>query len=119
MTKEIYGHKVIGYTVGEHESMLEAAGLEPQTAGTYSRFFTEFLELGINFGYVKVLSRKAGTRVETGDIAPTSQERLRAVEKQYRLYSMIYPILYAISRLDLVLLGTTGYAVSVVSQKPE
>lgn len=119
MTKEIYGHKVIGYTVGEHEKMLERAGLRPVTAGSYARFFTELLELGINFGYVKVLSRKSGAKVETGNIAPTSQERLRAVDKQYRLYSMIYPLLYAVSRLDLVLLGTTGYAVSVVSQKPE
>lgn len=119
MTKEIYGHKVVGYTVDQHESMLEAVGLHPLTAGSYARFFTELLELGINFGYVKVLSRKSGTEVEAGDIAPSSQDRLRAVEKQYRLYSIIYPFLYALSRLDLVLLGTVGYAVSVVSRKPE
>jgi SAM-dependent methyltransferase len=119
MTKEVYGHRVIGYTVEQHKSMLAAAGLMPVRAGSYARFFTELLELGINFGYVKVLSRKGEAKVDTGDIAPTSQDRLRAVEKQYRLYSMIYPLLYAISRLDLVLLGTTGYAVSVVSQKPE
>jgi SAM-dependent methyltransferase len=119
MTKEIYGHKVIGYTVDQHESMLEAVGLQPVTAGSYSKFFTELLELAINFGYVKVLSRKGGTEVEAADIAPTSEDRLRAVEKQYRLYSIIYPALYAISRLDLLLLRTTGYAVSVVSRKAE
>ena len=118
MTKEVYGHKVIGYTVDQHKSMLAAVGLRPVTAGSYSRFFTELLELAINFGYVKVLSRQGRTEMEA-DIAPTSQDRLRAVEKQYRLYSMIYPLLYAVSRLDLLLLRTTGYAVSVVSRKPE
>jgi len=119
MTKEIYGHKVIGYTVEQHERMLAAAGLRPVTSGSYSRFFTELLELAINFGYVKVMSRQGKTEAEPADIAPTSQDRLRAVEKQYRLYSMIYPVLYAVSRLDLLLLPTTGYAVSVVSRKPE
>jgi SAM-dependent methyltransferase len=119
MTKEVYGHKVLGYNVEQHEAMLEKVGLEPIAAGSYSRFFTELVELAINLTYVKILSRLGGSKVEVGVIAPSSREQLRTVERQYRFYALIYPALYAISRLDLLLFPLTGYAVSVVSRKPQ
>lgn len=119
MTKEVYGHKVLGYNVEQHEAMLEGVGLEPIDAGSYSRFFTELVELAINLTYVKILSRRGGSKVESGVIAPSSREQLRSVERQYRIYALLYPALWVFSRLDLLLFPFTGYAVSVVSQKPE
>lgn len=118
MSKERYGHVVIGYTVDQHRRMLSEVGLTPVSAGSYSRFFTELLELAINFAYVMVLSKKSGEEVKTGTIAPSSAEQLRSVRKQYRVYSAAYPVLYAISKLDSLLFLSTGYAVSVVSRKP-
>ncbi len=118
MTKETYGHVVWGYTVREHEQMLSSAGLEPVASASYSRFFTELIELAINLAYVKLLSRKRGDAVE-GGIAPSTRDQLRAVEKQYRAYSAAYPLLLAVSKLDLLLPFTTGYAVSVVARRPE
>lgn len=116
MTREEYGHKVIGYNVTEHEQMLTGAGLEPIGAGSYSKFFTESLELLINFTYVKVLSRKRP--IKEGTIAPSSHAQLRDVGKQYRAYAVVYPLLRAIASLDLLLTPFTGYAVSVVARKP-
>ncbi len=116
MSKEKYGHYVWGYTIGQHEQMLSAVGLEPVTSGSYSRFFTELIELGINFIYVIVLSKKK-TGARKGEIAPSTRDKLRAVEKQYRLYSALYPFLLAISKLDLLLPFFTGYAVSVVARR--
>jgi len=119
MTKEKYGHKVIGYNVAAHRGMLRDAGLLPVAAGSYSKFFTEMLELMINFAYVMVLAGKSKTRVKSGTIAPSSGEQLRSVEKQYRIYAAAYPLLYLVSRLDLLLFFCTGYAVSVVARRPQ
>jgi len=118
MTKEKYGHKVIGYNIRQHRRMLEEVGLRPVAAGSYSKFFTEMIELAINFAYVMVLSKKSKSKVEQGTIAPGSKDQLESVRKQYRLYSKVYPILYAFSRLDLLLFFFTGYAVSVAARRP-
>ena len=59
MTPDKYGHQVVGYTIEEHQSMLREVGLQPIQAGSYSRFFTELIELIINFAYVMVLSKKS------------------------------------------------------------
>ena len=118
MTKETYGHKVIGYNIGQLQEMLAATGLEPQASGSYSHFFTELVELVINVAYVKVLSRRKGApEVAEGTIAPSSSDQLRSVEKEYRLYSAVYPILRAISALDWPISFLNGYAVSVVARK--
>jgi SAM-dependent methyltransferase len=117
MTKEAYGHHVIGYNIRQHRAMLREVGLRPVAAGSYSKFFTEMIELAINFAYVKVLSRRSKTEVREGTIAPSSQDQLRSVEKQYRLYSRVYPFLRAISSLDALLFPLTGYAVSVVARR--
>jgi SAM-dependent methyltransferase len=120
MRKEDYGHIVVGYTLEDHEKMLRAAGLEPLARGTYSKFFTEMLELAINFAYVKVLARKkAGPKVKEGTIAPSSRDQIKAVEKQYRAYAAVYPLLRAIASLDALLFPLRGYAVSVVARRPK
>jgi SAM-dependent methyltransferase len=113
-----YGHVVQGYTAGQLERMLQEVGLTPERRGAYSRFFTELAEFAINFGYVKILSRrKRGPRVESGTIAPGSAEQLRAVERTYRIYAMIYPFVRAFSSLDALLPGQDGYAVAVTARK--
>lgn len=118
MTKEKYGHKVIGYNVRQHTEMLADAGLRVTSAASYSKFFSEMLELGINFAYVVVLSRKAKSGAREGTIAPTSRDQLKSVEKQLRLYSAVYPFFHFVSRLDLLLFFCTGYAISVVARRP-
>jgi len=116
MTKEKYGHKVIGYTIAQHEGMLRGAGFEPTASGSYAGLFTELIELAINVVYVGMQARKG--RASAGDIAPTSRSQLGAVEKQYRVYAAAYPLLLTVSKLDRVLFPFTGYAVSVVGRKP-
>ncbi len=118
MTKEVYGHRVIGYDIPQLEGMLRAVGLQPVASGSYSHFFTELLELAINFAYVKLLSRRKGSpAVAEGTIAPSSRDQLRSVEREYRLYSVAYPVLRAIAALDWPISFRNGYAVSVVARK--
>ena len=118
MTPEKYGHQVVGYTIGQHQAMLREVGLEPVRAGSYSRFFTELIELMINFAYVMVLSKKSKRQRPEGRIAPGTSEELNAMGKQFRLYSKVFPILNAITKLDRLLPFLTGYAVSVVARRP-
>ena len=118
MTKEKYGHVVVGYNVKQHKKMLSGVGLVPTGSGSYAKFFSEFLELIINFAYVMILSKKSEAKVKQGTIAPSSAAQLKSVQKQYQMYSMIYPVLWIVSKLDLLLLPFTGYAVSVVARRP-
>jgi len=117
MTKEKYGHVVYGYDVRQHERMLRESGFEPIASGSYSGFFTELVELGINFAYTTLMSRRRTGRSE-GEIAPSTKEKLDKVEKQYRAYALIYPVLLAVSKLDVLAPLGDGYAVSVVGRKP-
>ena len=120
MTKEVYGHVRDGYTIPQIQALLTEQGFTPVKAGTYSKFFTEMVELGINFGYVKVLNRNRndGSGVH-GPIAPSSGDQVRKVEKTLKLYSLIYPLCWLVASLDrLIVSGNAGYMVVAKFQKP-
>jgi SAM-dependent methyltransferase len=108
-----YGHVRTGYTIPQLEELLAGAGLRPLRSGSYAKFFTEFLELAINWAYVKVLQRG---RPGAG-ITPSTRERLDSVKKTYRLYALLYPFFWVFSQLDRLLFFTAGYAVIVEAQK--
>lgn len=118
MSIAAYGHKVLGYTIPQHEEMLRSAGLEPLNSGSYSKFFTESLELALNLAYVKFAQRGSSAAGDGSGISPTTSRQFDKVKKHYRWLSLLYPALLAVSKLDLLLFFTTGYAVSVVARKP-
>lgn len=117
MTKEKYGHVREGYNISELKEMLKRNQIEPQAESSFSKFFTEILELGINFLYVNLLSKKSKSRVELGTIAPLTWEQLQSVKKNYTLYSLVHPLFWLISKLDIFCLNSSGYAVVVVGKK--
>jgi len=117
MTKEKYGHVRDGFSVPEVRSLMTASEIEPARAVTFSRFFTELIELGINYGYVKKLSTRSAAPVSEGTIAPATRDQLRSVQKTYRLYSLVYPIVWLASRLDWLLFFTPGYVVLVEGRR--
>lgn len=114
MTPDVYGHTRAGYTVAELRDSIRQAGLIPVGHSGYSRFFTEMMELIINFSYVFVLSRKK-EGAEPGHIAPTSPGELKTHGVAYRLYSLAYPIMHLISKLDRLLPARTNNAVIVTA----
>jgi ubiquinone/menaquinone biosynthesis C-methylase UbiE len=118
MTPEVYGHTRAGYTIAELSESLTRAGFIPTEQGGYSRFFTEMMELMINFGYVFVLSRRKGGS-EPGHIAPTSSGELKTHGAAYRLYTLIYPIMHSVSKLDGLLTARSNNAVIVAATKSE
>ena len=96
---------------------MEAVKLKPYTSSSYARFFTEMLELAINFAYVKFMSRRSKAEVKKGQIAPQNKEQLNSVGKSYKLYARIYPFLWLFSRLDYLIPFGHGYAVIVAARK--
>lgn len=117
MTKEKYGHIREGFSVKELSGLMMNAKLNPIKKRTFSRFFTEMLELGINFLYVQVLAKKSKTKVDEGTIAPATEDQLKSVEKTYKLYSLFYPFFKVISSFDYLLFFTKGYVVIVEGEK--
>ena len=112
-----YGHVVDGYDVPALQAQMSAAGLKPTASSSYSRFFIEMIELAMNFVFVKVLSKRSEAKVEQGQIAPQNPDQLKSVEKSYKMYSLVYPIVWLLSRLDYLIPFTEGHAVIVVGQK--
>ncbi len=117
MTREKYGHVRDGFSIAELSSLMRQAHLEPHRAVTFSRFFTELLELGINYVYVQKLAKRSDTPVRAGTIAPATSEQLRSVRTTYWLYSSIYPLVWGVSQLDRLLPFTSGYVVVVEGTK--
>jgi SAM-dependent methyltransferase len=117
MRPEDYGHYVVGYDAPALEGQMVSAGLKPYRRESYARFFTEMLELAINFMYVKFLSKRSEAKVEKGQIAPQNIDQVRSVEKTLRIYSLLYPVLLVLSKLDFLDLSPRGYAVIVAARK--
>jgi SAM-dependent methyltransferase len=117
MRPEVYGHTRAGYTLAELSDTVRQAGFLPVGEGGYSRFFTEIVELAMNFGYVFVLSRRRN-EAEPGRIAPTSAGELTSHGAAYRMYSLLYPAMRAVSRLDRLLPASSSYAVIVEGIAP-
>jgi SAM-dependent methyltransferase len=119
MDPAAYGHIVQGFTTEELEGRLKAVGLHPERRGAYSRFFTELVELSINFAWVKVLSRRKGAQRAEGEIAPRNAAQLGSVGGAFMAYRAAFPVIRALSSLDALVPGRGGYAVGVCARRPE
>ncbi len=113
---EFYGHKREGYSLKEIKRKLNKAHLRPVKHRTYARFFSESLELILNLLYIKFLSPKRKEMLRDGHIRPSSWLEFDAQRKPYRLYSLIYPLVWLFSRLDLFLFFARGYSLAVWAQ---
>jgi SAM-dependent methyltransferase len=102
LTDEKHGHVRPGYT----EASLSAA-LSPHFAldrsRTYSRFFTEAVDTAINWG-VERLGKKSSAK---GMVVTASD--LQHHHKAFRAYSLVYPGIWAVSRLDGLIPWASGY----------
>jgi hypothetical protein len=114
---EDFGHKREGYSSSELESMLSRAGFRVEKKMTYSRFFSEFFELILNFAYIKLLAPRPAAKRRDGHIRPSSREEFRAQERSFALYSFVYPFVWVMSRLDSLLFFQKGYSLMIWAKK--
>jgi len=116
MTMADYGHVREGYQLEDLAGRLERLGFRVTLRATYSRFFTEFLELLLNVFYVRTKSLNRGA-TRDGAITPGSADEVRSLTKTLRLYNLIYPFFWLASRLDALLFFTHGYVVVLLAEK--
>jgi len=117
ITLEHYGHKREGYSVENLEDMLARSKFQMTKFSFFSRFFTEGIELLINFGYMFFLNKGEKSKGIKGGISPSSEEDFKRHSSSFALYQKIYPILRAVSRIDIFLSFTRGYAFVLEAKK--
>lgn len=119
MKLDFYGHKREGYSRKDLAAKVRAAGFEVTRTKTYSKFFSELIELVLNCAYIKLFSGKGGgRRLRDGHIRPSSGEEYRAQEGRLKLYRIVYPLVWLFSRLDYALFFLQGYSVMIWARKP-
>jgi SAM-dependent methyltransferase len=114
---EYFGHKREGYSAKEIEEKLRRVDLRLESKVTYSRFFSEFIEMALNFVYIKILAPGRSEKKRDGHIRPSSLEEFRARKKSFALYSLLYPFIWLVSRLDALLFFQQGYSLMVWARK--
>ncbi len=116
---ELYGHKREGYSLQDLGMKLQKAGLRLVKHKTYSRFFTELLELILNAVYVNMLSKKPQAKLRDGHIRPSTSEEFAVQSKAFSLYKFVYPVVWLVSRLDKLLFFQRGSAIIVWAMKDQ
>jgi SAM-dependent methyltransferase len=94
-TDEKHGHLRPGYTP-QRVAELFAPAFTLESHRTYSRFFSEAVDTGLNWGLERLGKKSSakGMVVTAGDL---SRNR-----RTFRMYSAIYPFVWAMTRLDAV-----------------
>lgn len=114
---EFYGHKREGYSLKTLQAKLERAGFSLISNKNFSRFFTESLELILNFFYIKVFRPKVTADLRDGHIRPTTSEEFHSKKMSFRLYSLLYPVVWILSRFDKALFFLKGYGLIIWAKK--
>jgi SAM-dependent methyltransferase len=118
MKLEFYGHKREGYSLNALKMKLETARLDYLRHKSFSGFFTESIELLLNFLYVKFLFPKQQVGLRDGQIRPSTQEEFLSKKKSFKAYSIIYPLLWLITRMDKVFFFQRNYGLIAWAKKP-
>jgi hypothetical protein len=112
-----YGHKRAGYTLKQLKKLLEKADLQFNKHKSFSGFITEFIELMLNFLYIKLFSRKESLQLRDGHIRPSTSSEFKSSQKAFSLYSLLYPIIWMITRIDKIFFFQRDYGLMVWAQK--
>ena len=102
-TDEKHGHVRPGYTLSELRRLLEPGRFALRAHHTYSRFFTERVDTAIQLGLAR-LGKKGIRQGHGGDRGGRGRHRTL-----FRAYSAVYPLVWAVSRLDLLAALAPGY----------
>jgi SAM-dependent methyltransferase len=111
-TDERHGHLRPGYTSARLVELLDER-FRLEAHRTYSRFFSELVDTGINWA-VSRLGKKGSAKgqvVTGGDI-----EKHR---RMFQAYSVVYPFVWALSRLDALIPWASGYMLIAYATRRE
>lgn len=118
ITKEAHGHAVEGFSHARLDALLRAAGLTPKALASFSRFFTEGMELAYNGAYHLRNARRQRTRGYNLALSPASPGDVIRHARALAVLRVVAPALRGLSRLDHVVPIGPGYEVGIVAEKP-
>lgn len=104
-TDEKHGHLRPGYTVRSLQRLL-GDRFSVQTQSTYSKFFSEAIDTLIVFG-LSIL--KKGEEDDSKKGMLVTGKDLNQFAASFKLYSLIYPFVWLFSKLDYLLIFSSGY----------
>ncbi len=114
--QEGFGHARDGYPPPTLSAKFAQAGLELEQLETYSRFFGEAVEDTLNYLYHRKATKSDGPRAADkeevdfhGATSPTSEDAFRKVSLSFRLYSLAFPAIRAVTLLDRLIPFSPGY----------
>jgi SAM-dependent methyltransferase len=113
LTDEWHGHVRPGYTAGQLGTLL-GPGFTLDRTVTYSRVFSELIDTALNGLYVRMGQGK-GPASRKGTVI--TQQDLRKHRKQFVLFSVLYPVLWFVARLDTLLWFQSGYKLIVLARR--
>ena len=116
-TDEKHGHVRPGYTVTDLAQLLSGR-FAIVSSRTYSKFFSECIDTLISFVFALLKGR--GSISQKGLLVTGSD--LQQYQRMFGVYSLIYPLLWFFSKLDLLLFWCSGYMLIVktnVSKNPD
>jgi SAM-dependent methyltransferase len=113
LTDEWHGHVRPGYTVDSLRALLEPA-FRVEAAATYSKFFSEALDVALNYAYRRSRPPADGDGAKGTVI---TQQDLEKAARQFRLIARLYPLLWLWAKLDALCVGTRGYYLIVKARR--
>lgn len=111
LTDEKHGHVRPGYTIPGLAEVL-APEFQVQDKHTYSRFFVELFDVAVSLYFDRA---KQGHSSSKGNVV--TGDDLQKRSKQFKLFSIIYPVVASLQALDRLLFFTAGYSL-IVKAKP-
>jgi hypothetical protein len=110
-TDEKHGHLRPGYTPERLRELLHGRFVL-EHHHTYSRFFSELVDTAINWAVARTGKKgSAKGMVVTGEDVAKSR-------KLFRLYALLYPVVWAITRLD-ALVPASGYMLIAAARRTD
>jgi ubiquinone/menaquinone biosynthesis C-methylase UbiE len=108
-TDEKHGHLRAGYTSDDLRRLLEP-DFEVTGHHTYSRFFSEVVDTAINAAV-----ERTGKKGSAKGMVVTKDD-VHAHRKLFRAYSLLYPLVWALTRLD-ALVPASGYMLLATARR--
>jgi hypothetical protein len=106
LTDELHGHVRPGYTL---EGLRDVLGerFQLESSVTYSRAFSESIDIALNAAYAKRAHAGAASPTSKGTVVTGAD--LEKMRGQFRALSIVYPLLWAWSRLDALVAWRSGH----------
>ena len=113
LTDEKHGHLRPGYTLNSLNALLKD-GFEVERHKTYSGFFAELMDTIIGFAYENI-GKEKNKKSKKGVLI--DEDAFRKNKKTFKLYSLVYPFIWLVSRLDYLLFFLNGYKLILKAKK--